>query len=87
MDRGLDLDDQAAVPTQVYEGIQSGLFPVAGDGFAAWANIGRAFIMRSSSSGETTRVRGGMSIAASGSHLAVAQPAGPKWKVMLYDAP
>lgn len=83
----LDLDDPDAAPTQVYEGIQSGLFPVAGDEFAAWANVGRSFIMRSSTSGETTRVRGGMSIAASGSHLAVAQPAGHKWKIMLYDAP
>ena len=83
----LDLDDPAAAPTKVYEGIQSGLFPVAGDGFAAWANVGTSFIMRSSTSGETTRVPDGRSVAASGSHVAVAQQAGPTWKIVLYDAP
>ena len=83
----LDLDDPDAAPTQVYEDIQSGLFPVAGDGFAAWANNGTAFKMRSTASGNTARVRTGPSMAASGSHLAAVHQAGPKWRIVLYDAP
>lgn len=83
----LDLAGADPAPTRVFEGVQSGAFPIAGDGFAAWDDASRRIIVRSTASGEKVRLPRGIGKAASGTQLVVTQQAGGSWTVTRYDAP
>ncbi len=83
----LDLTAPDGHPEKLYEGIQSGAAPAAGDGFVAWEDVARRIILRSSTTGTQVKLPRSISMAASGRRLAVTQQAGRNWTVMLYDAP
>ncbi len=88
----LDLADPDTTPTKIYRGVQSGLFPVAGDGFVAWGTKGTNYLMRSTTTATTTatttKVPGGWrDLTASGRHLATWDVVHRKIEITLYDAP